>query len=529
MSYVAMNLGHLYACCVMLSAMSSHAQTWTYIFDPSSEVHVVNDAIDHFESTVLLGTNVHPPISPGIWLTYPINADGTSIHRITNGQLVSSVVLGSDHGINRYLMTLLPSNENKLVGVGSAQIDYPLDTLRWMGLVSIIDPSSGVEFDVLAPPEREWKTSYGACRSTELGYIGFANGHFGFDSTIGPTSLFPTEFDVFKVPNTIDGVSFCTAYNGIGAFTATHVHPWPTGGLLTTSYSLWQPNALNAGSIVTLENDLCTVRFGFPTLAPSPESDRYSDAIGFSPQSLPTRSNTVIVTGQSNDIFYDVDIGIQSRTVVQVYDTTGNLLRERKFRSTYWADSNPVLNSMDTTALGRFYFAQMEGMDVRNYTMGIPSSVRVMLIDTLLQIHGQYIIDGFIENRLYEIRRVRSAADGGVFLMGRVKDLGIPQAPWLGWITKVSPMDLITSAPERGPEISLHLYPNPGSEKLVLEVPQMYGTILIHDATGRSVFEKASTGGRITLNTGDLRPGVYHISWMDVQGRFQKSSTWLKQ
>lgn len=529
MSDFVIDLRHLYACCVMLSAMSSYAQTWTYIFDPNSEVHVVNDAIDHFGGTVLIGTNVHPPVSPGIWLTYPINADGTSVHSVTNGQLTSSVVLGNDQGINRYLMTLLPSNESKLVGIGSAQIGYPQDTLRWLGVVSLIDPSNGVEFDVLAPPERDWKTTYGACLSTELGYVGFANGHFGFDSTIGPTSLFPTEFDVFKVPSTIDGVSFCTAYDGVGAFTATHVHPWPTGGLLTTSYSLWQPNALNAGSIVTLENDLCTVRFGFPTLAPSPESDRYSDAIGFSPQSLPTKSKTIIVTGQSNDVFYDVDLGVQSRTVVQIYDSTGILIRERKFRSTYWADSSPVLNSMDTTAHGRFYFAQMEGMDVRNYDLGIPSAVRVILIDTLLDIYGEYTIDGFLENQLYEVRRVRSATDGGVYVMGRVKDLGIPQAPWQGWITKVSPMDLLTSTPERRPELSLRPYPNPGSEQLVLEAPQLHGTILIHDAIGRTVFEKASSGGGITLNTEDLRPGVYHISWMDAQGRFLKSSKWLKQ
>ena len=67
---------------------------------------------------------------------------------------------------------------------------------------------------------------------------------------------------------------------------------------------------------------------------------------------------------------------------------------------------------------------------------------------------------------------------------------------------------------------SIHLWPNPTADELVLELTDAQAhTVSLHDTSGRLVGTWTSTSSRTVLDLRDQAPGVYHLQVLDPQGR----------
>lgn len=60
---------------------------------------------------------------------------------------------------------------------------------------------------------------------------------------------------------------------------------------------------------------------------------------------------------------------------------------------------------------------------------------------------------------------------------------------------------------------SIHLYPNPASQFITVQIPELSGkgVIFIYDFTGKLILTQDARGEFETINIGELRPGMYLV------------------
>lgn len=88
---------------------------------------------------------------------------------------------------------------------------------------------------------------------------------------------------------------------------------------------------------------------------------------------------------------------------------------------------------------------------------------------------------------------------------------------------------IIDNVNESATENTLHVYPNPGSEKLILKVNQfsLGDMIQIFDSQGKLVQDiRSLTGKTYTIDTSDLNSGIYNIVWSNELNIHQ--AKWIK-
>jgi hypothetical protein len=88
---------------------------------------------------------------------------------------------------------------------------------------------------------------------------------------------------------------------------------------------------------------------------------------------------------------------------------------------------------------------------------------------------------------------------------------------------------IIENVNESTTERTLQVYPNPGSEKLILTVNQfsLGDMIQIFDSQGKLVQDiRSLTGKTYAIDTSDLNTGIYNIVWSNELNIHQ--ATWIK-
>jgi len=492
------------------SSESSAQSGWSYVFEPDSTTFLFDVRELSADKLIAVGVNWIPGQEPG----------PSQVYLFENGALVggNNVVIT---GGRAYLNTILPKDDNSVQMFGAWRSDEPLvASLPFRAGIFQIGADLDLEGYTTMGPDAAYNATIAGCRAVDGSYSGIGVNYLSGSSTLS--------FHPYRFSTALDSLSSCQVYAGIGPFMAHTIHPWTHGGFLCASYSIWT-NDPTAGTITILEEDLCTVRSNFspPPSAPSDLPFSALSAIQQFPNALPLGASHIIACGEAFDV---TAIGYTQRCAIQVLDTVGMIIRERRFHSDRFADSPAICNSIDTTVGHQFYYAQMEGRDPANEVLSMPCDIRIILLDSLLQPLGSYTIDGYADSALYELRRVRSAIDGSVYVLGRVKYLNTPAPRWQGWIAKVGREEFATGVQEQE-RTSMNIAPNPGREAftLLLDQPLQNAQLTVADGLGRIVHTGSISGTNITIATASLAPGLYIVQVLEATGTMRRTARWVKE
>jgi len=75
---------------------------------------------------------------------------------------------------------------------------------------------------------------------------------------------------------------------------------------------------------------------------------------------------------------------------------------------------------------------------------------------------------------------------------------------------------------------AMHLFPNPGNDQFIIQLPVGDHHISLIDASGRTVLQQRSSGTQPMITTEALPSGLYHITVRDEQG-ISMMATWTKE
>lgn len=219
-------------------------------------------------------------------------------------------------------------------------------------------------------------------------------------------------------------------------------------------------------------------------------------------------------------------------TGLQLMDSVGSLITQRSWiHPQYNAYGPAVVRGLAVLPTGDIYTALCE-----NYQWGsawpednLPSNIRVIKLDPMLNVLGEYVIEGIPFNKYYNLNTVLAAHDGGLFVMGSVYDLNDTGSEPHGWIAKVTPEQFVT-VPEHMNSI-FHVFPNPGSDELALQLagPVPGGRLHIIDLGGRKVIEHSISGLHQRLSLGMLPSGIFLLRLVDERDVQLGTARWVKQ
>lgn len=218
-------------------------------------------------------------------------------------------------------------------------------------------------------------------------------------------------------------------------------------------------------------------------------------------------------------------------SVVRRTDSAGVALATWENASEFYMDVPAVIQALDRAANGNIFFAQNEndiGFWYPFYPDIAPSRVRVVELDTDLNMVGEFLIDGFPENRLYSLSSVVASSDGGAYVMGAVTDLNDPNGKPKAWVQKIGPEQIV--AVHETAQYSATLFPNPGHDGFDLRttVPVTKATLTLIDATGRSVEQIPFNGSSLHVPAQKLPVGLYFIRVIADDGTVLFTGQWVK-
>ncbi|MCW5899963.1 MAG: T9SS type A sorting domain-containing protein [Flavobacteriales bacterium] len=286
---------------------------------------------------------------------------------------------------------------------------------------------------------------------------------------------------------------------------------------------------LGGGTKYVLLDDDFNATGGFlaPNVGGQPE-DYHPDSLFRIPMDM------VAVGGSA--IMVSGEIGLNSlgkRAGVMVIDDQGTLLRQFLPQSAYLHDHPPLLSGLAQKDDNGYYFAMVENFHagMLPYEPIEPSRARVFLLDSLLQAHCTFVLDGSEDNVYYSLDRIRAASDGGFILMGSRKLIGSGQR-FQAWAQKFPPEACQPVGVDEHAPLSAHLFPNPGTEGFAatLNGPVVQGgTLRLFEAQGRLVGSVPVQQSSARFNAQGLVPGMYFYHISDAQGRSRGSGKWVKE
>lgn len=190
----------------------------------------------------------------------------------------------------------------------------------------------------------------------------------------------------------------------------------------------------------------------------------------------------------------------------------------------------PRLQAMDIDQAGDLLFCQMEDLEPYNlFAPTRPSAIRIIKLDTSLNVICENLIDGSLEDRYYLPTRIKATDDGGYAVLGASYEVGSPLGTSL-WVAKFPGSACTTAIDDIGAVNNVSVYPNPGNEELhVVLDPSAQGVLELVDVAGRIWCSVPLISGRALVRTSTLAAGVYFYRSIDPAGRSQAQGKWVKQ
>lgn len=93
----------------------------------------------------------------------------------------------------------------------------------------------------------------------------------------------------------------------------------------------------------------------------------------------------------------------------------------------------------------------------------------------------------------------------------------LTHVPPKGWVISLIPRTLNTSTVEI--DKFLHIYPNPASDRLTIDMPLESGMLSIHSLSGKSIYQQQSSlHQHVSIDVGYLQPGLYLVQFISEEG-----------
>ncbi len=231
---------------------------------------------------------------------------------------------------------------------------------------------------------------------------------------------------------------------------------------------------------------------------------------------------------------------IQSRwNAVIKTDSGGSLLATYLPPNTAALNTTPRLQAMAAAGMEQLHFCQVEGLqlgmsssgDISLFMPTEPSRVRVIKLDTALNVMCAHVIDGHLDGRYYLPTRIRSTNDGGHVIIGASMEPGTLESSAI-WVAKFPAEACATHVPERVAVQDHRVHPNPGNTSFVLHlsgVVQPGGRLFLHGPDGHRVRAVGVQGNRAVVEVGDLASGIYFYRIERADGSPWASGRWVKE
>ncbi len=211
-------------------------------------------------------------------------------------------------------------------------------------------------------------------------------------------------------------------------------------------------------------------------------------------------------------------------TVIK-YDSSFNQLYLRNL-------TNPDTNSRggETIAVDYYYPSCIYVAGTHNL-QGLsghePSWFYVAKMDDTLGIDFEKYIGG---DDYYWLYSVVATKDGGVLLAGTRSEVGAPDFHRDGYIIKLDSTGCITNLSANS-TIQIKdalVYPNPGTDKLIVRTALKNCVIRLYDMKGTEVLEQPLDKHITEINTRQLKPGMY-VYVIQQNNRIVENGKWIKQ
>lgn len=189
----------------------------------------------------------------------------------------------------------------------------------------------------------------------------------------------------------------------------------------------------------------------------------------------------------------------------------------------------PAVNrGLDLFDESTFAFAYNDNAIIRAIPLGVErNNVRVLRMDTALNILGEYIFDGLALDRYYFLSSIVASPDGAVYVMGNVWDYNDPTPKPKPWLARVAPEQFVSV-----PELSLatvNVAPNPGIEGFRITTEQASGPthLEVRDLHGRLVHDQSLRSSNEWVHAADLPAGLYVLRMLATDGS-SWAGRWVK-
>lgn len=242
---------------------------------------------------------------------------------------------------------------------------------------------------------------------------------------------------------------------------------------------------------------------------------------------MPLSSGNFIVGG-THSPFLDG----QWRSVLQLTDPFAEPLAQHVFTSPYPVDFAAQPNCLDMGTSGNFLFCHTENTQSLyeiESGFGTPSRVHLWRMDTALQVVGDFLFDGSMDDRYYHATGVVNSMDGGAFVYGLCYDLNATIRRRKAWVAKIG-ADQFTGIQEQ-PHTPLTLYPNPGKDGFMLSTERVVdrAVVTICNAQGIVVQEQPLSRLNTQIQTNTLASGLYIVRLGRPDGTLVGSARWVKE
>lgn len=252
------------------------------------------------------------------------------------------------------------------------------------------------------------------------------------------------------------------------------------------------------------------------------------------PCMVPLPSGNLVVSGTYGSL------GAGQGGVLVRMSRNGELLGQYFPPHSFMFDHTAALEAIHLDASGDLLYCQVENLQINpNGSGGLtphdphePSRIRVMKLDTAFNVLCEFLIDGFTgsDDAYYIPTRIKPTSDGDILIIGSRKMLNGSNRTAL-WATKISAEACISGVAESSRSAAAILYPNPGRDHftLVLNGEAVKGTLLLHDAMGRSCGTAQISHGQAQFEASELPAGVYLYQAMDALGHKLATGKWVKE
>jgi hypothetical protein len=243
------------------------------------------------------------------------------------------------------------------------------------------------------------------------------------------------------------------------------------------------------------------------------------------PYIIPLASGNSIISGRYGDLIDGMGSALEK------VGPDGQQLATIFARSEFLYDQVGALQACDLTPDGHLLFVQVENVQPFSFfNPGVPSRVRVLKVDTALNVLCERVMNGFADNQHHVVTRIKSTADGGYLLIGFQAIPGVNSGADL-WVEKFPALECDVHVQDSMGSIRPLVFPNPGTRfQLTLNGRVITnGYVELWNAQGQMIQRTRLEQDQAFVDGSAWPSGIYGYRVVDGSGNSVARGTWVRE